>query len=236
MDRGYLDRESRDISTYVEYDYDTDNDCDSYGCDSICRCSTIINKKITRIDFNGLVLFFYQLLTKVDQRNKKISIILDSPNFEEVDQYCINRILSKYKVWESDSYDINVDNGYYGQEISSVELSSFDEILDHCLIVVSMGSVNDKIRYVLNLEYGFVNFESNDFVPILLDRSKIDKKSIKKNHLKSVLSEDLSHYNDDVYYLPRGIVRKVGNNYSIIDGYHRIFSTSQNDILVYQLH
>jgi hypothetical protein len=37
--------------------------------------------------------------------------------------------------------------------------------------------------------------------------------------------EDLSHYSEDKYDLPRGIVRGEIDNYKIIDGFHRIIAS-----------
>lgn len=226
---------SVDISNYVEIDYSTYRDCSGSGCDSICRCGVIEDKSITYVDFMGLIDHFY-LKTVPNKRGTRISIIFNQ-NFEEVDRYCIGRILSKFNVWSNDleSYDILVRNGYYGQEIDGVELLSYDQILDHCLSVSKLKSVNDKIRYVLDLEYGSVDFKSKDFILIDLNRFDIDDKSLNMSYVKSVEDKEISNYKDDIYNLPKGIVRKIGKKYSIIDGYHRIFTSSLEVIPVYQL-
>ncbi len=218
------------LNYYTKLDYKTSYDCDQYGCNDICRCGSIKNEKVVDVDLNKLINFIIDEV-RPSKRSEKISNILD---LSDPDKYCVSRVLSILKFWDYGSYEIEIDSGYYGENITGVYHNSYDGVIDHCSKILSMNSINEKIRYVLNLEYGFVNFNSKDFVLTNIDINSIDKRSINKNHRKSVIKKRISYYIND-YYLPKGIVRRIGDGYSIIDGYHRIFSSKQKKINVYQL-
>ena len=49
--------------------------------------------------------------------------------------------------------------------------------------------------------------------------------------LEKVMNKDLHFY--DNYDLPLGIVEKINDKYSIIDGYHRIYKSNTNYITVF---
>jgi hypothetical protein len=84
-----------------------DSDRENCNCGSICRCQRIINTKIKEINV------FDVTKTIINNYKQKLN---------EIDHYCINRVLTILKVWDPDNWDINVSSGYYGEEIQSVEL------------------------------------------------------------------------------------------------------------------
>jgi hypothetical protein len=63
-----------------------------------------------------------------------------------------------------------------------------------------------------------------ELVPIY--KNHIDFKKLNQNHIKNVKMKDLTHYATTNYILPRGVVRGTIDNYSIVDGYHRIIGSS----------
>ncbi len=81
------------------------------------------------------------------------------------------------------------------------------------------------IEYLLKLEYGKILPEIADssYESIVIDKDDVIF-GVEK-HLKKVMKKDLDFYSDKNYNSIRGIVKKSGDKWQVIDGYHRIFST-----------
>jgi hypothetical protein len=214
---------------YVEYNYN--NDCENYGCDEegICRCGTIYDEHVESVDVSLLVKKIYDDFFeqgKAADRNNAINEILYGIG-KDIDIYTIDRILRSYKIWENENWDIEVDGGYYGQEVGDVTIkeSIADKIEEELWIVFSLPSLKEKIEYLLKVEYGKILPEIADanYESIVIDKDDIIF-GVEK-HLKKVMKKDLDFYSDKKYNGIRGIVKKSGDKWRVIDGYHRIFST-----------
>ena len=214
---------------YVEYNYN--NDCENYGCDEegICRCGTIYDEHVESVDVSLLVKKIYDDFFeqgKAADRNNAINEILYGIG-KDIDIYTIDRILRSYKIWENENWDIEVDGGYYGQEVGDVTIkeSIADKIEEELWIVFSLATLKEKIEYLLKVEYGKILPEIADanYESIVIDKDDIIFGV--ENHLKKVMKKDLDFYSDKKYNGIRGIVKKSGDKWRVIDGYHRIFST-----------
>jgi hypothetical protein len=77
----------------------------------------------------------------------------------------------------------------------------------------------------LKVEYGKILPEITDsnYESITIDKDDIIFGTEK--HLDKVMKKDLDFYSDKNYNGIRGIVKKSGDKWGVIDGYHRIFST-----------
>lgn len=226
-----------DFRHYIDYDYETERDCFGSGCDSICRCARIVNPVINSISISSMADAINKKLRKsgtvtASRRDKKISKILGSKDHKIVDEYCFHRILTHLHAWSPDNYEFDIKKSYYGEEVFGLDFFDSNSLSTHCHSIYCMESVNDKIRYVLNLEYGNVPFDSSDFELIEIDKTNIVLTNEK--HWDSVSKKELDFYSNDQYGLPRGIVLFDGDKYSIIDGYHRIFASSSK-MKVYNL-
>jgi len=217
----------------IELDYHTEYSCEDSGCyEDICRCGRINDIRIISIDFNKLVDMIYDSLTdynsKAGKRQQRISQLLYGG--EVVDKYCINRIITKYKLYKTCNWTIQVDGGYYGDEIGNITINQviFDLVKSECQKLMELETISEKIKLVLSLEYGYLlpDLGNKDFEIIRISKSDIDFKSLNQNHIKLVNEEKsvngLNHYNSFFYHLPRGVVRKIGNQFKIVDGFHRI--------------
>jgi hypothetical protein len=218
----------------VEYDYDTDYSCSESGCneEGICRCGHIYRADVTSVDLMKLTHSIYESLvdttSKSGKRNQKLDSLFGQG--EILDKYCIYRILSHYKVYNTDIWEVGVTGGYYGDEIGDVVLSTttFNHISKDCSQLLSLETLEAKIKFVLTLEYGYLlpELEPVKFEIISISKDDIDFKSLNQNHIKLVNEEKsyngLIHYSNKSYDLPRGVVRKLGTKYKIIDGFHRI--------------
>jgi hypothetical protein len=230
--------QNRFSDSIIEYDYSREYYCDQSGCndEGICRCSSIVDVYIKNVDLLFISDLIYSDLLPSDKVSKKREMKLSELLYggETVDRYCIYRILSTNKVYMPCNWELNIIGGYYGQETEGfiMDPSVFSKIKSQIEFLYSLQSMSDKLKYVLELEYGHLNdtVKYSNFEIISIYKTDIDNKSLNKNHLSNVKQEDLSHYNIDSYNLPRGIVKKVSSGYSIIDGYHRIEAISDRKL------
>ena len=214
---------------YVDYGYTYD--CENYGCDEegICRCGTINNEHIDSVDVSLIVKRIYDEFFeqgKAANRNNAINEVLYGIG-KDIDIYTIDRIIRSYKIWENENWNIEVEGGYYGQEVNDVRIkeSIADKIEEELLIVFSLPSLKEKIEYLLNVEYGKVLPELSNcsYESIVIDKDEVVFGV--ENHLNKVMKKDLDFYSDKNYSGIRGIVVKSGDKWRIVDGYHRIFTT-----------
>jgi len=219
----------------IDYDFDTEYSCGDSGCyeEGICRCSRICDLRINSVDINRLVDFIYESFldnSKAGKRQQKLNQLFYGG--EVVDKYCINRIVSKYKLYECDNWEVEVTGGYYGDEIGDVIMNQmvFNLVQSEFQKLMELETLSEKIKLVLSLEYGYLltDLANKDFEIIEITKSDIDFKSLNQNHIKLVNEEkelnSLSHYNSSSYHLPRGVVRKFGNHFKIVDGFHRMIA------------
>jgi hypothetical protein len=228
----------------VDYDYETEYSCEDSGCNSegICRCGRIYNVEVTPVDMMKLTTHIYESLvddSKAGKRQQKLNQLFYGG--EVVDKYCINRILSHYKLYESKNWEVEIEGGYYGDEIGDVTMNGivFDLVQSECYKLMELETLSDKIKSVLSLEYGYLlpDLESANFEIIDISQSDIDFKSLNQNHIRLVKEEKesngLNHYNSSSYDLPRGVVRKLGDNYKIVDGFHRMMASEALNFKVF---
>jgi hypothetical protein len=220
----------------VEYDYDSYRNCENYGCneEGICRCSTIENAHIVSVDVTNMVMSIkdeYFDNTKASKRNSKINSVLGNIT-DDIDFYTIDRILRINGVWEPSNWDVQVCSGYYGQEIDDVILedsvaSKIEKQLEEAFDITDLTK---RIEYLLILEYGYILPELKDCryeVDTIL-RDKVIFGS--EGQYRKVATEKLSHYSDKNYHSYRGIVIPKGDQYRLIDGYHRCFASEDTRI------
>jgi hypothetical protein len=214
---------------YVDYNYN--NDCENYGCDEegICRCGTIYDEHVESVDVSLLVKKIYDDFFeqgKAADRNNAINEVLYGIG-KDIDIYTIDRIIRSYKIWESENWNIEIEGGYYGQEVNDVTIkeSIANKIEEELMTVFSLPSLKEKIEYLLKVEYGKILPEITDsnYESITIDKDDIIFGTEK--HLDKVMKKDLDFYSDKNYNGIRGIVKKSGDKWRVIDGYHRIFST-----------
>jgi len=229
----------------IDYDYDTEYSCEDAGCndEGICRCGHIYNIEITPVDMIKLTDHIYESLldnSKAGKRQQKLNQLFYGG--ELIDKYCINRIISHYKLYETRNWEVEIEGGYYGDETGDVTMNqiTFDLVQSECQKLMELETLSDKIKSVLSLEYGYLlpDLKNGNFEIIEISQSDIDFKSLNQNHIKLVKEEKefngLNHYNSSSYNLPRGVVREFGNGYKIVDGFHRIIGyDGQNSFSVF---
>ena len=192
----------------VDLDYDTEYDCHNGSdcCDNdYCRCGRIVNAKVKHVKFSNI----YEDIQTL--------------NMSELERYGLERILSHYKYYDKDSWDIEVRGGYYGQEIGRVTLAIADSVMKTYEKFMKLDP-NKQVEFLLELEYGY-----------LLDRvknktweiKKLNKNDLNTNRDYYAKIENVERYKNYPFIL--GIVVEGG----LIDGYHRVLGMSdQGNFLV----
>jgi len=220
----------------VEIEYDRETSCEESGCDTICRCSRIVNSKIESIDINSIIeSIYYEYFDKSEQtkRDLKLNSILNGID-KTIDLYTIDKILRINRIWGKENWEINISNSYYGEEVDSVTLwKSVAEKIEYQLDeVLFIDDLSKRTEYLLNLEYGYI-------LPELIGKNykleTIKKEDIifgSDGHYRKIQTEDLEHYSDKNYSNIRGVVTQKDDKYKLIDGYHRCFKTDKNQVKV----
>lgn len=227
-----------DYTYCTDYDYDTEFRCEEAGCyeEGICRCGSIVNSYVKSVNLSTLTNEIYSQFMPEDKKSRKrenrISEILYGG--EIIDKYCIYRILVKNKVFIPDNWNVVTCHGYYGDEIESVCVDThlLTIVNKHCEKLFTLNTLSEKLKYVIELEYGYLldDLKDCDFELISIYKNYIDFKKLNQNHIKMVKMKDLDYYSSDNYDLPRGIVREDSagwipvDNYKIVDGFHRMIA------------
>lgn len=204
-----------DFHYCVDVEYDRNYDCISAGCDDICRCSTIYDAMVEYVDIPAVVKKLHKHLFSKQSKAEK-----------EFNLYCLDRIYRYLKLYEPEKWEINVCNGYYGEEIDSVTLEDEKAVI---AVIEKFKEADNKLHFILNLEYGFIlpEIDGKDYEvkKIPYSKIKINRDYIKKIDTTSVelyreeinSSERLNEYKNMIYMV---VLEKEGY-YRLIDGYHR---------------
>lgn len=192
----------------LEYDYEESKTCEESSCreEGICRCGTIENTTITEVGITQS-----EITIKIDGKNKRKIIYKRS----KIDKYCIDRLLHIHNVYDKESYELGICNGYYGEEICSATFCNEKNLLKDIEEMLQMTDI-EKIKFVLHKEYNYLLPEVEQTKYVKIEYRDIDLLVANNTYLSRVKKEDIFLTSDTS--LPQGIV--VGNR--LIDGYHRV--------------
>lgn len=193
----------------TDYDYDSEYDCDSYGCDSICRCRRIYNARLESIpDLEDFVISNYK--------------------GSDLDLYCIERIYAINGFYDKYNWEVTHGGGYYGEEIYGVMFNNCSKAFDEIQKLLELSDNTQKIEYVLNLEYGYKldsilnkkwTLKEIPFADIVFGAEdhyyKLNKKMVDRYAFRKLLA--------------KGVVTKHEDKYRVIDGYHRLSTGNKNE-------
>lgn len=229
-----------ETDTFLKKEYGYESDCSLSGCneEGICRCSIIVDFKITEInliDFSNLIYRKYFNNDITTKRKNAITFLLQGYEHKSTNIYFINRILTINDVWNPVNWDFEIINGYYGQEIGRLTMltNSFQNVKSQIDTVLNLESFKDKLFFTLELENGKILDSLNDKNFTI---EKIKEKDLhfgNKKHYNTVLDKNLSHYKKiDWKNIPKGLAILDGDKYRIIDGHHRILANNQEEHLL----
>jgi len=210
-----------------EYAYDHDERCK----DDYCRC-TSLSPEVTSFDYKGIV---ERIVSTFEIKNERI--------ITDIESIC--------KTLTLDDFDCDVCGGYYGEELESIRIGNFsilrklEETIDLVLsrrnklkkINASVGITtpvrmnvvevdSKKVEKILIDEYGYLldSVKNRTFYVIEVDTS--DVVLPQKDYAKNLNATKISGYRNRQGIC--GIVRKVGEKYHVIDGYHRVTAKLKN--------
>ena len=224
-------------------------DCKSYGCDEerICRCGQIDKTKIKNINITKIVDKIYEDIygpeDRLAKRDNKLSYLLEGFG-KEMNLYTIDRILRIHKVYDPINWVVEVQGGYYGQEIGDVIINDdlAKKLEEEIFEALSIDSLTERVEYLLNLEYGSILPELQDSLYEIVDVEKDDLHfgsiSNKKSTLKEIENSSTKTYGyfyDDRNYGKdsiKGVVIEKDGKYRVIDGYHRCLASERKHLKV----
>jgi len=228
----------KDFSGAVKLSYDVEHHCDEYGCneEGICRCSVISNAQVTKVrfsDINQEIFDEYRDNSLLTRRNTKLNSLLYNITYN-TDWYTVNRILVANKLYLPEVWDVDVFDGYYGQEIGEVTINTevVKKIDSEITKALEILDLQKRIEYLLTIEYGGVlpELKNCKWDEIEVERDKLYFGN--SRHRDNVLSKELDHYSDNFYKGIRGIVVNKFGGYQVIDGYHRCLASKSSTVKV----
>jgi hypothetical protein len=225
----YFSTQSERHSSAVDKTYTNFRQCDTdpSHCSMVCRCGKIRDVTIRSIDLNRLMDDIFRQCYRdyknlSPQAGREVQCII----------YCLDRILRIRRLYLSSNWTYRVEPGYYGEEFWGCLIQeSVRKPLISDLERLINRSPADQIRWVLELEYGYL-------LPILHDCTfwwhRVPREMIKfgcPHHYTRVSTENTDHYAK--YQLPRCICRHESDGtYWIVDGHHRFSATPPDSTTV----
>lgn len=208
---------------YFDIDYDRTG---CTGCSDYCRCTSLINIKINKIEN-------YEHL--LDDILKSTGLVYPKQD-KEFYLYAVERFGKLIGLDNLVSYEASSSGGYYGEELNStVELDhELSRKLDE--FVANVLSTQNKtfiINDLLTREYGYVldslktvkDWEIRE-VPY---RWILFPNKNRFEYTTRVDSKLVATYREVDLDLPKGLVVLEDNKYRVIDGYHRLIASDTKD-------
>ncbi len=208
-------------SSIVEYDYNSSS-CTG-GCDDYCRCSMIIDKRITKV--KPLKVFNELKVTGVEKQ--------EDYKFRKI----LGFILLKNFIKKAE-FEVETCGGYYGEEVSGVRLVNPYDIE---LLIRGFNKLHEdpdeQLLYVLNKEYGYVLPRIKDLKGWSYKEVELGSIGFSEEVLMRTSADIVDGYAEFMFFnegnfnhkernLLPGII--CDNNNRIVDGYHRLAACKTN--------
>lgn len=234
-------RELESITTlnfdkFIKLKVDGACNCDRYCIqEGICRAFSISSVEIEKINIQAIAEFIWNKINKTNsrefKRDDKIKRLLMGYD-SKFEIYCIERILSNYKLWDISNWEYTYINGYYGHEVDSLLL---DETIGSRILldiekVIELQSFKDKVEFLLFQEYGFI-LET-------LTNCRYEIKRISRNDLYFPQTRHLEIVKKNDWYLDRkrtsimGICIEESGRFRVVDGYNRLSQTNHKMVTI----
>lgn len=198
---------------YFEVDYDYERS--ACHCDEpyVCRCTTIEHAWINNINVHKVVDELYREHSKTDSY---------------IDEYCFDRICHAFRIYDKDSYEIDIGAGYYGEEVYGVYFEDEEKIFNAYHEMLALNTPLEKIQYCLKLEYGYLIdcVESLAYASII-EVSPNDIRLPQTEYFIKLENKVIEDYKNRE--LPIAVCVKDGNKYRLIDGYHRFVANKDRN-------
>lgn len=182
----------------VQIDFDTEYDCRDYGCEDYCRCGRIKDARVYHVDLVTLLSSFF---------------LNSEPLKDRLRTYCYLKLLSPLA--ELENWEVEVEGGYYGEEIGKVSYTGPD---------IDLASLREQdntnlMANTLMSEYGYLLQSLVDKTPHLRVVHLKDVMFPNLDYSKKVSLNKVREYEEmDLDNMILGVLR---SNSTLIDGYHR---------------
>jgi hypothetical protein len=206
----------------VEYDYERSTcTCDAYERGDYCRCTTIERAWVEAIDIERVINKLYTMYCK---------------EHSEINEYCFERICMVMKIYDKNNYEVESCPGYYGEEIGGVYFEKEEELVDTYNELLKLESDIEKIKYVLELEYGYfidrVSIKTSAKIEVV-NTEKI--KLPQQEYFMKLSKEVIEDYKNRKLPVAVCIKEKdrfhdVFDRYILIDGYHRFVANKDRNV------
>lgn len=209
----------------VDYDYDGEHDCMNAGCDDegICRCGTISNIRIEKVDVDYLCHEIINNVCKIKNDKNESQVYFSK---KPLLKYCLHRLITIRHIWEPDNWSLSISGGYYGEEVGGAYCDSigFSENVEQ---LFSMKTAKERMEWVLHQEYGHIidslrgrNYKEVS-VPVKSLTVPNETYFKKLNHQMKMRGEIEANQQYEESDLPIGLYLREGGTYRLVDGYHR---------------
>lgn len=214
--------EKTNLQYDVEYDYERSAcTCDAYERGYYCRCTTIERAWVESIDIEKVIDKLYTKYCK---------------EHSEINEYCFERICVAMKVYDKNNYEVESCPGYYGEEIGGVYFEKEEELVNTYNELLKLGSDIEKIKYVLELEYGYlldrVKFKTSAKIEeVATEKIKLPQ----QEYFVKLSKEVIEDYRNRELPVAVCIKEKdrfhdVFDRYILIDGYHRFVANKDRNV------
>jgi hypothetical protein len=208
--------EKTNLQYEVDYDYQRSAcTCNAYETGDYCRCTKIERAWVESVNVKLVVKKLY---TKYCQEPS------------ELDEYCFDRICSALKIFDKSRYEVESCWGYYGEEIDGVYFEAEEKIVEAYEKVISLESDIEKIKFILELEYGYLIDRLTYTTSATIEEVNTEKIKLPQTEYFIKLSKDVVEdyknrklpvavciKNKDRYF-------EAFDTYTLIDGYHRFIA------------
>ena len=190
----------------IEVDYDTERNCNSYGCDGICRCGRLVNMEISEIsvDYND-----FEFSHKKGMKKAK--------DLSDVDKYCLTRLIALNGGYDKDNYEPIAVGGYYGEEVGESYFHNEDTLINDAQEMLNLKTDIEKVFFVLRKEYSFI-------APLIADCTNVEIVQVKLCDVTASNGAIMLKAQDSYLYDFEGDKIKgilYGDDNLLIDGNHR---------------
>jgi len=194
-------------SCYAEYDSNSTTWCDG-SCEDYCRCSRIINTKVTEVYIASIV-------------SKMVKDISDP-----IRAYCFSRLLMRSELFDPGLWEVDICNGYYGEETEGAsfdarKLNELEKVLTKFLKIKKHRLM---VEFTLKNEYGYIlpALENQEWQILDVPTGKVILSN--QDHYQRLDQSVVDMYKDKEWQkldLPHAVVCLSNGNLRLIDGYHR---------------
>lgn len=211
--------EKTNLQYEVEYDYDrSECTCNAYERHDYCRCTTIERAWVESIDIKSVIDKLYTKYCK---------------EHSEINEYCFDRICVALKIYDKDYYEVESCWGYYGEEIDGVYFENEEKIFNAYNELLKLENDIEKIKYVLELEYGYLIDRVSIKTSAKIEVVNTEKVKLPQQEYFMKLSKEvIEDYKNRKLPVAVCIKEKdrfhdVFDRYILVDGYHRFVANKE---------